>query len=454
MSVGATRQAARGSSAAARAGALRRRPDPARGAARGDRPQPVRPRDARRDRHRRRPPRRRAWSTSSPPPTSRARSACRSGSRSRTRRRRRPARTPSWPPAACATSGSRSRSWWPTAATAPRTRSWRCSPSTSRCRPSSTSTMRWRTARRTCSPSLGSNVVGRIRQGAVEDAAFAGAAVDLEAVLEIGRHFAVPMECRGIVAEYDPRRGLTVWGPAKRPHATRDAIARFVGLDEHEVHVIEPDVGGGFGARGELYPEDLLVPWLAIRTGRPVAWIEDRREHLTTTNHSREQRHRARIAVGAGRAHRGAARPSPQQPGCLRALQRAGRDRAVRRPAARAVPDPRVRGGRPLRRRQHDADRRVPSARALRGHVRARAAARHGGAPAGDGPGRDPPAQRDRARGDAVRGRYARARVGHGVRHRRSRAAARPGRRGDRLRRRQPRARRASRAAGCGSASA
>ena len=147
-------------------------------------------------------------------------------------------------------------------------------------------------------PGLGSNVVGRIRQGAVEDAAFAGAAVDLEVVLEIGRHFAVPMECRGIAAEYDPRRGLTVWGPAKRPHATRDAIARFVGLVEHEVHVIEPDVGGGFGARGELYPEDLLVPWLAIRTGRPVAWIEDRREHLTTTNHSREQRHRARIAVG------------------------------------------------------------------------------------------------------------------------------------------------------------
>lgn len=149
-------------------------------------------------------------------------------------------------------------------------------------------------------PELGTNVVVRLdHAGAVPESTFERAAVTIEAELELARHFAVPMEGRGIVAEHDPRRGLTVWGPTKRPHVTQSCIARFVGLSSHEVHVIEPHVGGGFGARGELYPEDLLLPWLAVRTGRPVAWIEDRREHLTTTNHSREQRHRARMAVSA-----------------------------------------------------------------------------------------------------------------------------------------------------------
>jgi carbon-monoxide dehydrogenase large subunit len=149
-------------------------------------------------------------------------------------------------------------------------------------------------------PELGTNVVVRLGQDRpIPDEVFTGAAAVVEAELELARHFAVPMECRGLVADHDPRRGLTVWGPTKRPHLTRTCIARFTGLPEHEVHVIEPHVGGGFGARGEVYPEDVLVPWLAIRMGRPVAWIEDRREHLMSTNHSREQRHRARMAVSA-----------------------------------------------------------------------------------------------------------------------------------------------------------
>jgi carbon-monoxide dehydrogenase large subunit len=149
-------------------------------------------------------------------------------------------------------------------------------------------------------PELGTNVVMRLAQSRpVPAEAFQAAEVVVEATLDVSRHFAVPMEGRGLVAEHDPRRGLTVWGPTKRPHLTRASIARFTGLPEHDVHVIEPDVGGGFGARGEVYPEDLLVPWLAMRTGRPVAWIEDRREHLTTTNQSREQRHRARFAVSS-----------------------------------------------------------------------------------------------------------------------------------------------------------
>jgi carbon-monoxide dehydrogenase large subunit len=149
-------------------------------------------------------------------------------------------------------------------------------------------------------PELDRNVVEVLaNDGSVDDAVFEGAALDLAAELSIGRHFGSPMETTGVLAEFDPRRGLTVWGPTKSPHRARDWIAGYVELDEHRVHILEPDVGGGFGTRGELRSEDFLVAWLATRLGRPVAWIEDRSEHLTTANHSREQKHRARMAFAA-----------------------------------------------------------------------------------------------------------------------------------------------------------
>jgi CO/xanthine dehydrogenase Mo-binding subunit len=149
-------------------------------------------------------------------------------------------------------------------------------------------------------PHLGGNEIARHSCGEdVDEGVWAGAAVVVEETFELGRHFAVPMEGRGLVAQYESRLGVTVWGPTKVPHFCREAIAGFLDLPAHEVHVIEPDVGGGFGSRGEVYPEDLLVPWLALRTRRPVAWIEDRREHLMTSNHSRAQRHRVRFAASA-----------------------------------------------------------------------------------------------------------------------------------------------------------
>ncbi len=130
------------------------------------------------------------------------------------------------------------------------------------------------------------------------DAAFAAAAHVFEVDVRIGRHSGVPMECRGGSAYVDPSTGvLLVHGAAKVPFWNRDAIARMVGRAPHEVQLIEGHVGGGFGPRGELYPEDVLVPLAAIRLGRPVRWIEDRQEHLTTCNHSRDQRHQLRAAV-------------------------------------------------------------------------------------------------------------------------------------------------------------
>jgi len=104
----------------------------------------------------------------------------------------------------------------------------------------------------------------------------------------IHRQTAVPMETRGLVAEFDAgRRELTVWGPTKVPYFNRAVLSAMLGLGEGQIHLIEGDVGGGFGARGEFYPEDFLVPFAAIVTGRPVKWIETRREHFLTINHSR-----------------------------------------------------------------------------------------------------------------------------------------------------------------------
>src|SRR6201999_2323475 len=93
---------------------------------------------------------------------------------------------------------------------------------------------------------------------------------------------------------------LTLYGAAKVPHYNRDAISRMLGLAPGRLELSEGHIGGGFGVRGELYPEDVLVCAAALRLKRPVKWIEDRRENLMACNHSREQCHRVRAAVDAG----------------------------------------------------------------------------------------------------------------------------------------------------------
>ncbi len=132
------------------------------------------------------------------------------------------------------------------------------------------------------------------------DAAFAAAAHVVELDLSIARHSGVPLETRGALARHDRASDiLELHGAAKRPHWNRDQLATMLGRPPSSVHLYEYHVGGGFGVRGELYPEDVLVLLAAMRLKRPVKWIEDRREHLMATNHSREQRHRARAAVDA-----------------------------------------------------------------------------------------------------------------------------------------------------------
>ncbi|MCC7347929.1 MAG: xanthine dehydrogenase family protein, partial [Variibacter sp.] len=129
-------------------------------------------------------------------------------------------------------------------------------------------------------------------------AAFAAAGTIVELELSIGRHSGVPLETRGAVARYDAARDvLEMHGAAKVPHWNRDALARMLGRGPSSVHLYEGHVGGGFGIRGELYPEDVLVCLAALRLRRPVRWIEDRREHLMAANHSRQQHHRVRAAI-------------------------------------------------------------------------------------------------------------------------------------------------------------
>jgi carbon-monoxide dehydrogenase large subunit len=103
------------------------------------------------------------------------------------------------------------------------------------------------------------------------------------------RHTALTMEPRGLLCEWDSTRGkLTVSGAAKVLFFNRRVIAKALGLAEHDIDMVEYDVGGSFGARGEFYPEDFLIPFAARHVGRPVKWTEDRREHLMTMNHARE----------------------------------------------------------------------------------------------------------------------------------------------------------------------
>jgi carbon-monoxide dehydrogenase large subunit len=130
------------------------------------------------------------------------------------------------------------------------------------------------------------------------DAAFAACDLVFEAEFSTQRHSAVPLENRGLVAEWDEGRGLlTVWGPTKMTHTNWRILSELIGLPQSCIHFIEPEVGGGFGARGEFYPEDFLIPFAARYFRKPVCWIEDRSENLKAMNQSRQQNHRIKIGV-------------------------------------------------------------------------------------------------------------------------------------------------------------
>ena len=116
--------------------------------------------------------------------------------------------------------------------------------------------------------------------------------------LTTGRHMALPMETRGCVASFE--RGtdtLTVWSSTQVPHMLRSHLALVLDFPEHHIRVIAPDVGGGFGQKGHLFPEEAVAAYLARRLGRSVKWIEDRRENLSASLHAKQQTVQAELAL-------------------------------------------------------------------------------------------------------------------------------------------------------------
>ena len=152
----------------------------------------------------------------------------------------------------------------------------------------------WQTAAKNTSllfekPGTNRSLVFQSRKGDA-DAAFASAPYVRREQLRTGRHYGLTMEPRGVMAQWDDAKAmLTVYGAAKVPFFNRRILSAQIGLPVEQIDMIENDVGGGYGARGEFYPEDFLIPFAARHVKRPVKWIEDRRENLMSMNHAREE---------------------------------------------------------------------------------------------------------------------------------------------------------------------
>jgi carbon-monoxide dehydrogenase large subunit len=149
---------------------------------------------------------------------------------------------------------------------------------------------------------VGSNEIASftVRKGDA-DAAFARAPHTIKRRFTHHRYAAMPMETRGVVGSYETRTdAFTVWSSTQVPHWIQRELAATLELPEARIRCLALDVGGGFGLKGHVYPEDLLIPFLARQLGRPVKWIEDRREHMMASCHSRDQVHEAEIAFDGG----------------------------------------------------------------------------------------------------------------------------------------------------------
>jgi carbon-monoxide dehydrogenase large subunit len=148
------------------------------------------------------------------------------------------------------------------------------------------------------------NLIGAFTIGKGEiDAALARSPHRLQRRFHHHRYAATPMECRGVVGMHDARTdSVTIWSATQVVHWVRREAAAVLQLPEARIRCLALDVGGGFGVKGHVYPEDLLIPFLARKLGRPVQWIEDRREHLICSCHSRDQTHDVEVGFdGEGR---------------------------------------------------------------------------------------------------------------------------------------------------------
>ena len=202
------------------------------------------------------------------------------------------------------------------------------------------------------------------------DAAFAAAAHRVSVSLRQHKGLGLAIECRGVVAAPDPLDDrLTVWLSCQAPHGALRALVAALGLDERRIVVRAADLGGGFGPKLVVYPEDIAIAHAARRLGRPVKWIEDRREHFTATTQERDQYWDMEAAVDEdGTAARGPGDDDPRPRRLYRArpqplLQRRHRGSGTVSPAGLS---PDGAGGGDQQGADHAGPRRRPPA----GHVR------------------------------------------------------------------------------------
>ncbi len=148
-------------------------------------------------------------------------------------------------------------------------------------------------------PEWGTNVAIAFSHGIGDpDAAFAAADVRVSETFHIQRYVGMPIEARGVVAAWDRRDGtLTTWNSTQVSHFVQQGLTVALELPPHKIRVIAPDLGGGFGTKASGYAEDALIPIAAVALGRPVKWIEDRREHMMGATHARHQVHAISLAA-------------------------------------------------------------------------------------------------------------------------------------------------------------
>jgi len=147
---------------------------------------------------------------------------------------------------------------------------------------------------------VGSNLAAYVPQKKGDyEAAKAQADVVIRRRFSYDRGAAAAIENRGVVAQWDGRtQKLTIWDTTQAPIPVRNGLAAMLGLSEHQVRLVTPFIGGGFGPKIMMfYPEEVLIPWLAIRLERPIKWIEDRAENFFATTQERGQIHDAEIAL-------------------------------------------------------------------------------------------------------------------------------------------------------------
>ena len=208
---------------------------------------------------------------------------------------------------------------------------------TSRCRSSSIRSRRWRRTRRCCArtsrtrptartasaSTTTTSSPGRWATRTATDAAFAKAEVTIKELISYQRVHPCPLETCQCVASFDKIRGeLTVWGTFQAPHVIRTVASLISKIPEHKIHVIAPDIGGGFGNKVGAYAGYICAIVASIVTGRPVKWVEDRIENLTTTAFARDYHMTDRDRGDQGRPRHRPARLHHRRPRRLRRLRR------------------------------------------------------------------------------------------------------------------------------------